>query len=85
MFNNYYLLSIKGKDVKRFLKSLYKRGIRFINIIILDNVLICKVDSNNYKKIKEIKTTYQITISKSFGIIYLKELIKKNYLFVFFK
>lgn len=82
MFRNYYKIRINGKDVKRFLKSLYKRGIRFINIIILDKELICKVDQENYNKIINIKTSYHIEVSKIYGLNYFKLIIKKNMIFI---
>ena len=82
MFRNYYKVKIEGKDVKRFLKSLYKRGIRFINIIILDKELICKVDQENYNKIINIKTSYHIEVSKIYGLNYFKLIIKKNMIFI---
>ena len=84
MFNNYYRITIKGKDVNRFFKSLYKKGIRFINIIILDKELICKVDLDNYKRIMSIKTCYQIEVDKIYGFIYFKNIIKKNIIFLSF-
>ena len=84
MFNNYYKITIKGKDVKRFLKSLYKKGISFINIVIFDNDVTCKVDLNNYKKIMNVKTSYQIEVKKIYGFIYLKKLIKCNLFFIIF-
>ena len=54
MIKNYYLIKIEGKDVKKFLKSLYKKGILFNNIVFLDNILFCKLDDTNYNKLIKI-------------------------------
>ena len=81
MFRNYYKIRIEGKDVKRFLKSLYKKGIRFINITILDKELICKVNQENYNKILNIKTSYHIEVSKIYGINHVIRIIKRNIIF----
>ena len=82
MFNNYYLMSIKGKDLKRFLKYLYRKDIRFINLNIINDFLFCKLDKNNYKKILNIKTSYDIKLERVYGLLYYKEIIKNNRLFI---
>ena len=84
MFNNIYVITINGKNVKVFLKRLYKSGINFINIIDLGNELVCKVDQKNYEKIKNIKTSYKIEVTKVYGFVYLKKIIKKNSIFLLF-
>lgn len=84
MFKSYYIVKIYGKNINRFLKSMYKLEIRFINIIIDNNSLICKVDSNNYKKIKNIKTSYKIEVIKIYGINNIKNIIRSNILFIVF-
>ena len=82
MFNNIYLVSIKGKDLKRFLKYLYRRNIRFVSIASLDNELYCKLDEKNYKKLLDIKTSYDIKLLRVYGLIYIKEIIKNNIVFI---
>ena len=82
MIKNYYLIKIEGKDVKNFLKSLYKKGILFNNIVFLDNILFCKLDDTNYNKLIKIKTYYKITVTKTYGLIYYKQIIKKNMTFI---
>lgn len=84
MFKNYYKIRITGRDVKRFLKSLYKRGIFFQNIIINKNEAIVVVDYINYKKIMEVKTTYKINVTRVFGFNYIKKTIKRNIIFLSF-
>ena len=82
MFNNYYLVSIKGKDLKRFLKHLYRNNIRFINISRLEDELFCKLDEKNYKKILNIKTSYKIELNNVYGYVYIKKIIKNNIIFI---
>lgn len=55
MFNSYYKLEISGKDVKRFVRLLYKMNIYFEEIDFNDGVCFVKVDLRNYKKIKDVK------------------------------
>ena len=82
MLNNYYLVSIKGKNLKRFLRYLYKSNIRFINIVLLEDELFCKVDEDNYKRLISIRTSYEIELKKVYGFIYIKEVIKNNMIFI---
>ena len=84
MLNNYYLVRIKGRNLKRFLKFLYRKKIYFINIVNQDDSLFCKLDQNNYKKLIEVKTSYDISLEKVYGYIHLKEIIKKNSIFLIF-
>ena len=46
MFNSIYEVKIEGKDVKRFVKTLYRRGIELLNI--------SYTDENIYIKYKQI-------------------------------
>ena len=84
MLNNYYLVRIKGRNLKRFLKFLYRKKIYFINIVNQDDSLFCKLDQNNYKKLIEVKTSYDISLEKVYGYIHLKEIIRKNLIFLIF-
>ena len=81
MFRSFYELKISGKDVKRFLKQLYKLNIYFEEIKFSDKDLIIKVDKENYNKIKKIKTIYKIKIIKLYGISKIKDIIRKYNIF----
>lgn len=81
MFNNYYELKIEGKDVKRFIKQLYNLGIYFEEIQFIDKYSYVKIDSNNYKKLKKVKTIYKIKIIKLYGINKIKDIIKNYNIF----
>jgi hypothetical protein len=83
MFNNYYELKIEGKDVKRFIKQLYNLGIYFEDIQFIDKYSYVKIDSNNYKKLKKVKTIYKIKIIKLYGINKIKDIIKNIIFFLY--
>ena len=82
MFQSKYLLKIEGKDNKRFIKQLIKQDIYFENLEFTENNAYIKVDETNYSKIKSIKTIYAINIINIYGIIKIKNIIKKYFLFL---
>lgn len=81
MFKSFYKLKITGKDVKRFLKQLYNLNIYFEEIEFRKKELYVKVDDDNYKKIKKIKTIYKIEIINLYGISKIKDIINKYNIF----
>ncbi|MBQ7105036.1 MAG: sporulation protein YqfD [Bacilli bacterium] len=81
MFNNYYELKIEGKDVKRFLRQLYKMNIYFENVKYMNQYVYVKVNKDNYEKIKKIKTIYKIKINKLYGLNKIKDIIYRNNIF----
>lgn len=81
MFKSFYKLKITGKDVKRFLKQLYNLNIYFEEIEFRKRDLYVKVDDDNYKKIKKIKTIYKIEIINLYGISKIKDIINKYNIF----
>ena len=82
MFNSIYEVKIEGKDVKRFIKTLYRRKIELLNIIYNNESVYIKLDKTNYEKLLEIKTIYEITLTKLYGLEKYKYLFKKNMLFI---
>jgi len=79
---NYYDLKITGRDVKRFINNLYRMGINFYNIKYLDKNVIIKVNRNDYLKIKQIKTIYEIEIVNYYGIVKYNSFINKYKIFL---
>lgn len=79
MFTSLYKIKIEGKDVKRFLKTLISFGIRFENVSIDNKVLYVTVNKDNLKKLKEVKTSYDINIVQTFGVSLIKKILKDNY------
>ena len=84
MLESYYKLEISGKDVKRFIRNLYKMNIYFEYIYFSNGVCYIKVNSDNYKKIKNVKTYYSIKIIKVYGLKRIETLLKNNLFFLFF-
>lgn len=84
MFESFYKIKIEGKDVKRFIKMLYRSGIYFEKISLDRGSAYIKVDKDNYKKLKNIKTSYNIEVIELFGISKFKHLIKTNFIFLIF-
>ncbi len=84
MIKNYYKISIEGRDVKYFLKTLYKMKIYFLSINISNNIIYAIVDDKNFKKLMSIKTSYDISIIRTYGFNYFKEVFRKNFFFLFF-
>lgn len=82
MFNSIYEVIISGKDVKRFVKTLYKRGINLLNISYVENNIYLKVDKENYEKLKDLKTIYEIKLIKLYGLAKYKYLLKHNLIFI---
>ncbi len=79
---NKYQIKITGKNTSYFIRELIKRK---INIYDLENnykEAYIVIDTKDYAKIKEIKTSYKIEIVKRLGPVKYKYLIKKNYFFV---
>lgn len=74
---NYYLIEIKGKNVKNLLNRIIKEKINIIEIKYYKDSIRLKVSYEDYKKIIKIKTTYKITIIKTAGKKSLYNNIKK--------
>ena len=84
-FNSSIKIKIEGKDVKRFIRMLYRSGIYFEEISLDHGSAYIKVDKKNYKKLNEIKTSYNIEVIELFGISKFNHLIRSNFIsFQFF-
>ena len=64
---NYFWIEIKGKNVNRLLTKIFKLKINISSIKYEKNRVLLKVSYEDYKKIKQVKTTYQINIIKTCG------------------
>ena len=81
MFNSIYEVKISGKDVKRFVKQIYKLKIFLYEINYIDKNVYIKLDKNGYNKLLKMKTIYDIELIKVYGLERLKYLVLKNYIF----
>lgn len=82
--NKHITLRIRGKDVKRFIRNLYKQNISFYNIEYLKNEAYIRISYSDYLKIKEIKTIYEIEIVKYHGLLKIKEIFLFYRMFLIF-
>lgn len=78
----YYDLRIDGKDVKRFIRNLHKMHINFYKIRYIKDSVVIKVNDYDYKKIKDIKTIYDIKIIRYYGLARIENFIKKYKIFL---
>lgn len=74
---NYYVIEIEGKNIKQFLKQIFKKNINIVYIKYFKNKVELKLSYEDYKKLKEIKTTYKISIIKISGKKKLFQDLKK--------
>lgn len=82
MLNSIYEVKIEGKDLKRFIKTLYRRKIELIQISYDEDGIYLKLDKANYEKLLELKTVYEVKLTKLYGIAKYQYLLKKNKIFI---
>ncbi|MBQ7136725.1 MAG: sporulation protein YqfD [Bacilli bacterium] len=82
MFNSIYEVKIEGKDIKRFIKSLYRRKIEIINILYGEDNVLLKLDKDNYQRLLEIKTIYEVKLTELYGFVKCKWLFDKYKIFL---
>lgn len=82
MFNNYYLVRIKGHDIKSFIRNLHKKRINLNELKIYDKEFYAKLNQKDFNKLMEIKTSYEIEVIKKYGVVHYKEVIKNNIIFL---
>ena len=80
---NYYWISIKGKNPKQLLNTLIKERISMIAIKYEKDRILIKVTYDEYKKIKSIKTIYEIKIVKTVGRHRFEQLYQRNQISIF--
>lgn len=77
-------IKITGKNPNYFLNELIKRNINIYNLSKSNNYLIIIISYKDYLKILEIKTTYKIKVLRKYGILRIKELIKRYLSYILF-
>ena len=82
MFNNTYEVKITGKSIERFLNYIIKRNIYLIDVRYIDKSVYLTLDYDNYIKLINIKTSYEVEVTRIYGINRIKDLIKRHYIFV---
>lgn len=74
---NYFLVSIQGKNPKRILTRIIKENINIEEIKYEKDRLIFKVSYEDYRKLKDIRTSYKIEIIKTVGARRIVQLYQK--------
>ena len=78
-------IKITGSNINNYLKRVIKRKINFIKVIPINRKevhIILKYEE--YLKLLEIKSIYEITIIEKLGLLNLKELLLKNKILIIF-
>jgi len=81
--NSYVTVEITGKYVKRFVRSLYKKNIRFYSLDFKLKYVCATISYQDYLKIKELKTIYKVRIINYKGLIKYKQLFSIYKIFIF--
>lgn len=81
--NSYLIISVKGRNILRFLHKCKDNKINILNIKnISHKEVIIKINVKDYDKLLKIKSIYKLEIIDSSGILKFKELINKNKIFI---
>ena len=79
-----YKLCVRGKNPDYFLRKVIDRKINIYEVNKKAKELCIVVDSEGYKKIKKIKTSYDIEIIGVSGLLKIKEVFNKYFFFILF-
>lgn len=77
-------IKITGKNPNYFLNELINRNINIYNLVKTNNYLIIIISYSDYLKVLKIKTTYKIKVLRKYGILRIKELLKRYLFFIIF-
>ncbi len=78
---NKYDIRITGKDVRRFIQNLHRQKIQFFYLEYGMKSALIRIDENDFQKLKEMKTIYEIEVVKLYGLARVKAFFQKYYLF----
>lgn len=79
-----YRLCIKGKNPEYFLRKVIDRKVNIYELERHSKELYLTVDVDGYKKIKKIKTSYEIYVVSVTGLLKIKEVFNKYFFFILF-
>lgn len=84
-FNSKIKIKVTGKNIERFLKRLNSNHIDLLDIKYPKHgVVILLIYKDDYEKVNEIKTIYNVDVVGTKGLIHLKKIIKKNEILLLF-
>ena len=79
-----YRLCVKGKNPDYFLKKLIDKKINIYEVNKNSKELCIVVDGDGYKKVRKIKTSYDIELIGVSGFLRVKEVFNKYFFFILF-
>lgn len=77
-FQSKVVLEVKGKNIERFIHKLSHNKIELFEIKYLKDSVQIKIKKDDYPKVLELKSIYEINVIDAFGIIKLKKVISVN-------
>lgn len=78
-FQSKLKLNIKGKNIERFIRRLVNEKIELLNITYPSrNEVNIKIYKQDYERILELKSIYEVSVVDIYGIIKIKKTIKAN-------
>ena len=84
-FRNIITVKICGRNTDNFVRKIMNKKITILNIKYLSSKEIrIKIYLNDYDKILKYKTTYDVKIYKYHGLLKIKEIIKRQKIFLIF-
>lgn len=78
---DYYLVKISNINPNLFLEYILKEKIDLLEIKYFQNYFYVKCNPNDYLKLKKSRK-FKTKKIRSYGLIYLKKMIKKNYIYI---
>ena len=77
-----YRILVTGKNLKYFISLLIQKKVSIYLMEETSDGMIILVDQEGYQKIKKIKTSYSITVLNRYGVLKVKYLIQKYFVFI---
>ena len=82
--NSLVTIEITGKNVKRFIQMLYKRGIRFYFLTYQEKRAEATISYEDFLKLKEFKTIFEIHVLSYKGFIKIQRMLSFYKIFITF-
>lgn len=80
--NSLVTVQITGKNVKRFIQMLYKRGIRFYYLKFYSRYVEVTISYEDYLRLKEFRTIYEIHVISYKGLIRFQKILSTYKIFL---
>lgn len=78
-FHSKVRVTIKGKNIERFLKRLASKHIELYEITYISyNEITIIILKSDYEKVEEMKTIYELNMTNVYGMERIKQIIRKN-------